>query len=414
MSQGSFLQIDITRKAKLLFVGVWIFVIITFVIWNASQLLVFLESPAMTDFRRFWAAGHLLAKGLNPYDLKLLSDYSEQQGAGAIAPLPFYYPVSSFTLLLPLSLLPFQVARYLYLGILIVLYFGIFLYRPIKELYLRLCDGRPTLNCILEASVYFTFFPFFLFWWNGGITFFPFIGVALFLFCEELEERSLKVGKWKFLQGLSLSLVLVKPSVCFLVLVYLVAVWFSRREWGAFLGLITGFLILLTPAVILLPSTQSLYSIGKGAPNPLLWLTPTASSFIQTSFNLPTIARLVLPVLAAIFVINRALQNKKNCNLGIEIRRIMLPLSLVTAPYAWTYDFVLLLFSLSFIISKVDTPDGTDRFSIDRNSVIILLILNLFLAVLPYSMELHWWYPVTVLILCIKRNPSELIRRNCH
>ncbi|MCB0333534.1 MAG: hypothetical protein KDD55_08545, partial [Bdellovibrionales bacterium] len=74
-----------------------------------------LGAPATDDFKRFWAAGGLLLEGSNPYDLASLSQYSLRTGNGTLGPLPFYYPLFSFTAILPFSMLSFESARWLFL-----------------------------------------------------------------------------------------------------------------------------------------------------------------------------------------------------------------------------------------------------------------------------------------------------------
>jgi hypothetical protein len=151
-----------------------------------------------------------------------------------------------------------------------------------------------------------------------------------------------------------------------------------------------------------LGNTQAILSWGQGGPNPLLWLTPTTSAFFQTYLNLDSYFRLLLPVVAVLYSIWRSLVINNPMNLYEEVVLVMIPLSLVTAPYAWTYDFVLLLLPINFILAHNSNFSEHGAKSLRVSSGVLLLMYNLLLGATPQAMALHWWYPLAIFLVALR------------
>lgn len=239
-----------------------------------------------------------------------------------------------------------------------------------------------------------------IFLWDGPTTIFPFVGIFLLFW---FEKRTCSRGIYR---GLALSLTVVKPHVCYLVALYALVRWLKERDWEELFGFSIGSALLIVPTFLLLPSLSDFFTALSKVPSPLAWRTPTFSSFIQLSFHLPIASRWCFVVLAAGYTVWRGIAVKGASCLSTEIRAIFVPLSLITAPYAWTYDFVLLIFSLNFILERLSSAYFHERNSFHLLLAAAIVVANLCFLLNPVQLEYHWWYPVA--IFCV----SLLVCRN--
>lgn len=368
---------------------VWALASAAVIYFNASRLRAILGFPASTDFKQFWAVANVFAEGGDVYDLRLLTEYCRTHGAGLLDPLPLFYPFFSFSALLPLSLLSFATAQWLYLASFLLLFLLVWLRRPLIELCIALRSGLPLWSTLTHVSIFLTFLPALMLWWDGGVTFVPLTALVLLFYASRQEVRM----RWHFVQGLSLSLALVKPSVCFLLFCFLPLVWVRRREGMKIFGFFAGLLLLVIPPLLLTPSVQRLFVMHQ-MDGLLLWVTPTVNAMLQTSFGWPPHVRVFLAAPFVAGVVFYALRIKKETDELRVASLTLLPLGLVVVPYAWTYDFVVLLFPVSWLAARGGT------------SALYLLLFNLLLCVVPMAMALHWWYPLVVLLLSLRAQMS--------
>jgi len=387
---------NFSKALHILPLSVIFYTFILILLLHLQSLTLYFGIPCDGDFKQYWATGHLLSVGQNPFDGNLVASFTQINTDAALKPLP-NYSFTACTALLIYSFFSFSAARTLFLTSSVFLYCYRCLFPPAKRL-LREGLNQDSLLPILRFLVFYSFYPFLLFLWDGPTTIFPFLGLFFFFWLENRAKRQAKGNH--FFQGLALSLTIVKPHVCYLVSLYVIVSWLRHSDWRKVLGLAVGGVILLLPTWMLLPSLSDFFSALEKVPSPLAWRTPTFSSFVQMALHLPINFRWVFVGVAACHAVWRGVSSGIPYSLGREIRLIFVPLSLVTAPYAWTYDFVLLIFTINFIFDQLSTEHfrGRGRYFF---AVAAILAANLCFLIDPVQLEHHWWYPVVIFVISV-------------
>jgi hypothetical protein len=361
---------------------------------SIQQFYNTLGPPAFGDLQRFWAAGGLLSQGENPHDLKLLSQYSVQHGAGEISTyLPFYYPRFAMAGLLPFALFSYQQTRTIYLTLTIITIILGLVIPALRRLQTALRQGKQIGYELLVCATFWSFFPALLFLWNGAMTFYPFIGLTLFLCIEKFTKNT-----WRTLtQGAALTLTLIKPSVCYLALVFIIAHWFRKRRYLQLATIAFGFFALWSISWILMPELSTPVLIQQ--PSALDWETPTLVTMLQQYMGFSPYTRFVPSITALIVAALFGWNSKSDKNTRMSLFCLWIPASLVFVPYAWTYDFIMLALPMCYLLSNDENQKSTTN---DIFYPLAILAANLGMHILPISMHRHWWYPVVFLFLGVK------------
>jgi Glycosyltransferase family 87 len=171
------------------------------------------------DFPNFWAAGVLILRGDNPYDLDAM-ERQRPEGMLGVGPI-LWYPPWTLPLVMPLGLLPPRVAHLLWL----LLHLGVML--CCLGLLWQYYDG-PAGQTWLALLLGLSFFPTPIALESGHIVPLVLLGIVAFL---HLERRGADVAA-----GASLGLAAIKPHLVLLfgAAVLLWAVW--QRRWRVLLG----------------------------------------------------------------------------------------------------------------------------------------------------------------------------------
>lgn len=168
------------------------------------------------DFRGYYAAGRVLLGGGNPYEYARVADMLLAV-TGKAGNNPFYYPLWFGWIVAPLSLLPFQAARAVWMFFNLVLWlFGLLRLRQLLDFPPR--GWRSWLMNLLAT---------FIFAWTTWK--FEQTGILLFVIVVEALTAYQK-QQWGRM-GLFLALALIKPNVMLLPVAVLIG-WFIRnRNW---------------------------------------------------------------------------------------------------------------------------------------------------------------------------------------
>ncbi len=357
-------------------------IFITLLIGFAAQS----PAPQQSDFLAFWAASKLFINGSNPYDPVTL--LSTQQGVGFVdtEAMMFWNPPILLSIIWFLGLLEFKVAVNIWTIINVVL----------------------GLVSVFSTLVIFKLKPN---WWF--LCWLVFIVCAPFYEIIYLGQSSLIVGSafcvgWallvrgqKFLSGAVLAVALVKPQLLCLILPALLLDAVFSRHWHLLIGLIVGFLTLLAIPLLINPQVFTWWwEIQSGAMNlKSATVTTMLRIYLSTPDNVVNWPFFLVPAIGIISFIILVLRQKK-FDLLREFSTALL-WSIILAPYAWDFDFILLYPVQVYCIFRIVTSDACNAF---QRRIVVLSVIAVNLAMLivgtlwPVRHYL-FWYPLAVGLL---------------
>jgi hypothetical protein len=176
------------------------------------------KSVAQRDFISYWAAGHQLVNGLNPYDIDAVQNLERDTGGEDGQPLlVMRNPPIAFFLILPLGVTSPKAGLILWLFVLLSSFsLSIFLIwslngRPANLMHLMGYAFAPAIACLMAGQV--------------GI--FLLLGVVLFLYFHHSRP---------YVAGASLLLCAIKPHLFFPFAVVLLLWAVSRRSYRIVVG----------------------------------------------------------------------------------------------------------------------------------------------------------------------------------
>lgn len=302
-------------------------------LWIVTSLVMaavtFLEYGQ--DFRGYYAAARVLLDGGNPYDYTQVSSVLLEV-TGRAGNNPFYYPLWFGWLITPLSLLPFQTARAVWMLINLALWlFGLI------RLQQFLGFPRPGWLVHLLAT--------FIFAWTTWK--FEQTGILLFVIAVELLIAYQK-GQWNRM-GIFLALALIKPNVM-LIPIGAIGVWLIRRQ--NLRPVITALILLAGLVLLTTALTPGWYQpflqpgFGKGLTVVLDGPSQATATRVNTtlldwlkSFAVPESVRFVMyavVVLIGVWVLIRAVWISETI---LEVMVVSLLVSFAITPYALQYDY---------------------------------------------------------------------------
>lgn len=341
------------------------------------------------DFLQYWAGGKLFLSGGNPYDL---TQMREAEAPYNLAPITIlvWNPPLIFPFVAPLSLLGFDAAAVLWLVLMCVAFAGaLSLLFSCQALHSR-ARGAMALRIVFLLS----FYPLALSLYYGQSSPLLLVGfagfVALFLRPEGTSFAT-------FEAGFMLALTALKPHLLYLVYLWLFVRAWHLKSWRTVVGFACGVGGLALLALSLRSDIFNLYLAAISTP-PIYWKTPTLGSWLQEFSDIQeTWVRMLPTVLfaaAALFVFSRRrsfLERK-------EVLFVLTPLSLLTAPYGWHFDHVLLLPVALWCIARVDQLDQRALWP-----VWLVLLANFAVLLTPSGLPMHYliWYSVLFLVAAI-------------
>lgn len=319
----------------------WLIRLIAFAVAAVVWYLQFgLRSQSLwadKDSMSYWAAGKLLLHRSNPYDFVSVRQVEQAAGSLLSSPLMMRNPPWALPLALPLGIFPLGWAGFIWvLGIFACVRASIHLIRPMLGASGPGMSG-PGTSGRLHLLMYF--FPAVLACIiTGQSSAIPLVGLCLFL---SLQNRR------PFLAGLGLSLCTVKPHL-FIAFACVMAAWIiSRKAWSILAGTLAGIglalsIVFLFDPHIVLDYLAMLRSSGiEGEVIPAASALPRFLGWLILRRDLPWLSLLAMPI---------------GISWGMWYYRVhvkdwdwlthgslLMIVSLLTAPYVWVYDEVVLL-----------------------------------------------------------------------
>lgn len=329
------------------------------------------------DFVSYWAAHHILVRGGNPYDQSVLADLLRNTPWQA---MPVFHPPWSLLLLSPLLAFPLYSALAVWFVVTVI---GII---SISQLAARLCSDGAGKFGLTAAPFAFSFLPVVLVVLLGQF------GVILGL--------ALGSGLWAWklhrdlLAGLFLTFCLVKIHLLLPAGLAVLVFALRERRWRLFV--VPGVALSLLIAGLLLCNPDAL----------VWWASSHQNAYAWATANFATAVRLIYPSLldsqmlawsfdlgAAALIIGLVTVKKEELTSPQNIT-MLLCISLTCAPYAWLFDFSLLLLPYNFLIIAIRNQRRTWRAAVGA-VVLAGFSISCFAlrTILPFDYQWFWFGP---------------------
>lgn len=335
------------------------------------------------DFTGYWSASYLLSQGENFSNIQRLDQVErELTGWRNEYTMITWNPPWLLSLLLPFTFLSFPRASWLWLLINIILIFAsaIMVWLTLS----RHEQIRRRFWIILPFT--FLFFPSLNAVYLGQVNILVLFGLSLFLF---LEKRNHLLSS-----GAALALTTVKPHLVYVTLPILLLRALYRRNWRLIGGFALPIILLTTVTFVLRPTFLAEYFQTANEGNLLNWQTPTAGGILAATFGwhwAKLMGLIILPLMILWWrQYGQALKTA-------QLLQITLIVSVMTAPFGWTYDQVVLLIPLLQIVVWV--LDGR-YISIEQTALLISLVA---IDVIVWYERMHvqsevemFWVPIAI------------------
>lgn len=310
---------------------IFLFILLVFVLltWGMYEMLTGPARYNNRDFMSLFAGGKAILRGLDPYDPAVWNPLRAELGSTWMPDDRAPFPLWTLLLVLPFAALDLGWAAAAWLSFsLCVLGGGMFLL--INSYYAK---PLPVAEFALVALFTFTYRAVLVSMNNGQITFLLFFLLSLFLW---LVRR-----KRPFLAGIILSLVIIKPNA-FVLFIPAFGMWLIwRRRWQIIAGAAAGGIAMFGISWLVLPGwlAEWMNVTGKTevtAITPTVWglayeILPDWWAVLGLFFVV-----MVTAVTGIIIFRNKELTES-------EVLPFALIASLLTTPYAWVYEHLLLL-----------------------------------------------------------------------
>jgi len=355
------------------------------------------------DLRGYYGAALLVRRGGNPYDYTQLAPVLKEI-SGFTGNNPYFYPPWYCLFFIPMTFLPFEIARLLW----IILNLGLFT--------LSLEWLWEVIDWPIERWFRWAAFTFASILFGYACLVSENSGFVL-LFGLALTLRGIQRNQ-PILTGLGLILALTKPQVT-LLMVLCLTVWLIRHKpvavgWGAAWG--GG---LLGAATVAIPRWWQFDVTGFGqglayalnGPEAITGqrVAATIYDWLKYTFGIGGIIRIVIAATIGLLEIALIVIIWKRYNDPVYLAAAGLILTLLLTPYALQYDYVPL--ALAFLLTLKHLPDLRQ---LPRAAAILPLVLSVFILFLAKMQYQATWIllfvSVSFAVAVLAKKPSFLLK----
>lgn len=342
------------------------------------------ESMGVGDFRAYWSAAYLLSQSENFADAEQLMavEQAHTNWEGDFAVIT-WNPPWLLAILLPYTAVSFARATWLWLVTNIVIVFsGTIL------VWKTLASREKSQNLgHLAPLVGLLFLPTMITLWMGQVNTLVFFGLAAFLYFANRDQL--------FVAGAFLVLTLVKPHLVYLSLpiIFLHLFW-KRWDFRLLVGLATSMVVLSAIVFVLRPSFITDYATTVATGSLLGWETPTLGGVLGSYLGwewAKLMGIVILPIVVWLWW-----RYRERVHLNIWVQATLL-VSVVTAPFGWAYDVIILLLPLLQIIIWI--TEGRYSRSEAVGWALLLLGVNLgaiYQRTLGINERDAFWVPIAI------------------
>lgn len=286
------------------------------------------------DFDSYWAAERLNLEGKNPYSEKeLRALQSREICSDCSLTILSFYPPWFLAFILPFAVLPFITARLLWFFLTYLAFVG-------SAIWIWNIYGGNFKYKYIALLLIITFTPALFSLFEGNATPLVLLGIAGFLY-------SIKVRHW-WLAGFFTTLISLKPHLLFLFWPALILWIIKDKRWEILAGFVlsTGIVTLIasfnTGSVPLIQNfLKALVSIGGDSCK-----TATITAVLCKSLGTEKLwPQFIIPLLGIIWLIYYWLRYRDSWQWEERLPWIMF-VSLITVPYAWMHDGLILILPL--------------------------------------------------------------------
>lgn len=293
------------------------------------------------DFVAFWSAGRLLLAGGNPYDPESLLQIERFANWTKDHAYRVWEPPWTLMLLAPFAALPYQGARFAWFVVTFLLLVGL-----TDRLWLHYGGARSRRGAAWIVAV--TFAPAILAWKTGQVSVLGLAGATAFLILERRGRLAAATATFVLLAS-------VKPHLAYLVWIAL-ACWIVRtRRWAAAGAAVAAVAVVLFVPLALAPTVLHDYvAVATGSPPDQR--APTLGTLVRelgSGLGVHWYGLGFLPSLvAALWLAGDRLGRRTPERWSVTMPLLLL-WSLLTTPFAWIYDAVLLIVPVVRILARV-------------------------------------------------------------
>jgi hypothetical protein len=354
----------------------------------------------LPDYISFWAAGYMMADGVNPYDPVLQEELEKQYGfrEQVLADgrhykfVAYYYPPWMGLLCMTLAPLEYETGRAAWL----VVNFEFLL---VAGWLLRPAARNLSGATLALLAALFVFCQYGLWYAQSS---------PLVLFSTVVAWRLLDAG-WDRTGGAALAWLTFKPQMGGMILLGGLVWAASRQRWGVLYGFFAAALVLAGASFAWLPDWPlQLLNATRVTPLPTdydprvgtTWLLVLRSVGARGVVLWVAYLALALPLLGAYLVAAR-------CRPLLDVFAFGCIVIFFISPYSQAYDFALLVIPWFVLLGSQPTP-------LRMVAVLVALLILPLLHVLfglsgPQDKYTLFWVPVLLAILWLER---EIFRAN--
>ena len=351
-----------------------------------SSALLIIIFPTLTapeyilgdDFSHFWASGKLFIHQENPYQLENILRTFREAGIDTTSQATLGFqtlnPPWALIILAPFGLLNYSLARLAWLIVNISLV--IIIARQFWNIY------QPSRNKYwVPLLVAFCFSPTFSVLSKGQVTLWVVLGITGFI----LFTQGMLSSWWA---GAGLVLIMLKPQLFYLLWPALGLWVIFQRRWKL---VISGAIVWLSATILLHLVNPQLWRqyINAALAYPYdQWATPTIGSYLRYYWwGLDNFWIQYLPACFALtWTIVHVIKHRHHWVWHEQLPALLL-VSLLSSPYAWTYDQVLILPAI--IIAAFWLSRASTRFTIV--AWLTYLVINLANVLLHTRLDDFWF-----------------------
>lgn len=289
------------------------------------------------DFLAYWTAGQQAAHHANPYDAKAVLALERSAGSNGMA-VVMRNPPPAIMLVLPLGILPWRQASLLWTGMLLASFLA-----SVQLLWTML--GKPSSSVLLLGC---TFGPALLCLCVGQTSLFMLLGVVLFLRFQSSQP---------FLAGASLWLCLLKPHLLLPFGVVVLACSLYTRRYSLLAGSGVAMISSTMIALYLDPGAWSHYATMMTTSG--IDQEPIPSLGVALRFALsPSLVWLqFVPAVAACLWAGFYFSRHRDDWDWMQHGSVLLPVSLLVSPYAWSTDQAIVLPAILFVVASTESRE---------------------------------------------------------
>ena len=299
------------------------------------------------DFTMYWSSAKLLLSGANPYDPAGLANFQNQETSQDTGVVLMYYPPWSMLWIAPFGLLKHDISQVVWL----LIHTAVFFYCT-HQLWLHI--GGQTRYRWAAWLVAFTFGPTFAaLGYTGQITPLMLLGFSLFEWNINRPEKD-------WLGGIFILLVGIKPQVFHLFIVLFLIWVLQQRRWILLISATITMAVATLLSMLFDHQIISHFMQNLNINTPTAWSTPTLGTYLRYYLGIERFEVQYIPAfLSSILAIFYWWRKRESWDWQTSLPWILF-VSIITAPYTWSYDFtpliIPLLMGFSWILPRISYP----------------------------------------------------------